>query len=552
MGAVKKLRVAALALGLAAAAVLRPVAPAWGADARVQYLSSTNVYVDAGSADGLVEGATLTVRRGGKDLAKLVAVYVAEHSTSCRIDSQTEPLHAGDVCSFTPSAAADSAATPASAGGAAAAGGATGAAGPRSTGAATKAPMSEGIGWTPPRHVTGQIMTLYTRTSDDGGSYENPSLLGDLRWSGRRQEQLSLRVSAAQPASHAITDLPGVVFDETQTRIYEVAAQYRTPSGRLEAAGGRYLAPRLEPLGYLDGAGVLWRARPNVAFGAAGGRGSDLGVKGFSSNGLRAGGWVEVGTAASPSRFRWRGLLSAGFMGDSSLTRRQYVAQRLDLWPTRTSVFYQSVEVDFNPGWKQDMGEGSVTLTAWSLGGSMQIQPRLWGTVAFDSRRPLILPEQRFVPTLPPLDRYTGVHVSTRYAFTIDQSAWLGGSVRRRDRDGTLYESWDVGMNSRRIVSDVLSGGLHAYGYSDGSAWDVNSDATFAARVQSWATVEASGGYGATLGTVNAATSPEYRSRWIRAGLDLRGPQGSWVRLAHEWQGGGPGNELTAELGLTF
>ena len=164
----------------------------------------------------------------------------------------------------------------------------------------------------------------------------------------------------------------------------------------------------------------------------------------------------------------------------------------------------------------------------------------------------MILPEQRLVPTLPPLDRYTGVHVSSRYAFSVDQSAWIGGSVRRRDRDGTLYESWDIGMNSRRIVSRAVSGGMHAYGYTDGSAQGINSDATLAARVQSWATVEASGGYGTMLGDVSATTASQYRSRWIRAGLDLRGPQGSWVRIAHEWQGGGPGNELTAELGLTF
>ena len=488
------------------------------------------------------------MKHNGKEVAKLVAVYVAEHSASCRVESQTEPLRAGDLCSFTPSAAPDSAAAPTPAGGAA-----TGAAGTGSSSAGAKGGMSEGIGWSPPRHLSGQIMTFYTRTSDNGGSYQNPSLLGDLRWSGRRQEQLSLRVSAAQPASHAVTDLPGVAFDETQTRIYEVAAQYRTQNGRLEASGGRYLAPRLEPLGYLDGVGALWRARPNLAFGASGGAGSDLGVAGFNAHGLRAGGWMEIGTAASPAAFRWRGLVSAGFMGDSAVTRRQYVAERLDLWPRRNSVFYQSVEVDFNPSWKQDMGEGAVTLTAWSLGGSIQVQPRLWGTLGFDSRRPLILPEQRLVPTLPPLDRYTGVHVSSRYAFSIDQSVWIGGSVRRRDRDGTLYKSWDVGLNSRRIATQAVSGGMHAYGYTDGSsAHSINSDATLAARVQSWATVEASGGYGTTLGDVDVTTAPQYRSRWIRAGIDLRGPQGSWVRVAHEWQGGGPGNELTAELGLTF
>jgi hypothetical protein len=228
------------------------------------------------------------------------------------------------------------------------------------------------------------------------------------------------------------------------------------------------------------------------------------------------------------------------------------VAERVDFWPMRNTVVYQSVEVDFNPGWKRELGEAAVTLTAWSAGGSFRVQDRLWATLAFDSRRPLVLPEQRFVPTLPAPDRYTGVHASTRYDLSLDQSVWVGGAVRRRDRDGKLYETWDVGLNTRRIGSRDLSGGIHAYGYNDGPAQGINSYADLAARLRPWWTVEISGGYGATLGDPGVAGVPEYRSRWIRAGTDLRGPEGSWLRVAREWQGGGPGNELTAEFGLSF
>lgn len=516
---------------------------AFAATARVQYLSSTNVYLDAGRGEGLVEGAVVIAKRGGKDVAKLIVVYVADHSASCRIESSTEPLRVGDTCSFVAAALRDSVSAP------------VGAGLPSDPTAKPAAERGDGAAqqsWSPPRHIGGHIMTVYTRTSDDGGSYENPSLLGDLRWNGRLQEQVSFRVFASHPSSHADTDLPGLAFNESQTRVYEMAAQYRNPSGRLEAAGGRYLAPRLEALGYLDGAGVLWRARPNISFGVAGGLGSDLGVAGFNSQGLRAGGWIEAGSKPVPGALRWRGILSGGFLGDSTVTRRQYVAERVDLWPQRNSVIYQSVEVDFNPGWKQALGEDAVTLTAWSVGGSFRFQPRLWTTLAFDSRRPLVLPEQRFVPTLPTPDRYTGVHASARYDLTTDESVWMGGAVRRRDRDGKMYQSWDIGINSRRIVSRNLSGGLHAYGYNDGPAQGINSDANLTARLKSWSTLDVSGGYSTTLGDPGAAGAPVYRSRWIRAGLDLRGPEGSWVRFAHEWQGGGTGNELTAELGFAF
>ena len=513
------------------------------ATARVQYLSSTNVYLDAGSAEGLAEGAVVTVTHGGKKVAQLTAVYVALHSSSCRVDSLTDVVRVGDAATFVAAAISDSLSQELGAGGAAATTpGGSGAAG----GGSDRVDQS----WSPPRHLSGHVMTLYTRTSDDGGSYENPSVLGDLRWSGRLQEQLSLRVFATQPTTRATTDLPGLSFNESETRIYEVAAQYRNPSGRLDAAGGRFLAPRLEALGYVDGVGASWRARPAIAFGAAVGKGSDLGVAGFNSQGVRVGAWLET-ARQSPAR-RWRALLSGGFLGDSSLTRRQFVTERIDFWPQRNNVIYQSVEVDFNPGWKRQLGEGAVTLTAWSMGGSFQFQPRLWVTLAADSRKPLLLPEQRFVPSLPPLDRYTGIHASSRYDLSADQTVWIGGAVRRRDRDGKMYQSWDLGMNTRRIVSQAFSGGVHGFGYNDGPATGINADVNLAARLRPWSTLELSGGYGGMLGDAGAAGVPEYRSRWVRAGLDLRGPEASWVRVAHEWQGGGPGNELTAELGLSF
>jgi hypothetical protein len=228
------------------------------------------------------------------------------------------------------------------------------------------------------------------------------------------------------------------------------------------------------------------------------------------------------------------------------------MAERVDLWIRPTTLVYQSVELDYSPGWKQALGEAPFTLTAWSLGTNFQIERRIWATVALDSRRPLVQPEQRLLPTPAPLDRYSGVYASARYELSANQSVRVGGAVRRRDRDGRTYESWDVGLSSRRLLAKMLSGGVHAFGYNDGPAQGVNADADLSARVRPWSTLDLSGGLGATIGDAGVAAVPDYRSRWIRGGLDLLGPQGSWLRVGHEWQGGGPGNEFTAEFGLTF
>lgn len=532
----------------AALCVLGGLTPreARAATARLQYLSGSNVYLDAGRAEGLTEGAIVKVIHGGREVARLTVVFVAEHSASCKIDSSLEPLKVGDACLYTPAARADS--------------GAIGKGmvpfGPPAPNTKPPAPPkiagASGQGGSLVRDIRGLIMSSYTRTTTTGGVFENPTAMVDLTMSGRAQEELSFRTFATHPMSEAITDLPGVTLHEEDTRIYEAALRYRNPTGRLNAAGGRILIPRLESIGYIDGGGASWRLSPRFTFGAAAGAASDLAVTGFKSQGFRLGGFFEgVGTSKTSPR-RWYALLAAGLLEDSSLTRRQYLVQRFNFWPRPTTSFFQGVEVDYNPSWKQDLGEAPVALTAWSLGTQLQFFQRVWTTVGVDSRRPVLLPEQRAALSPPPLDRYTGINASARLEITDNNSLRVGGSKRRRDRDGKSYVSWDAGLNSRRLGSRFLSGGVHALGYTDGGAQTINSDANLTAQIGPWSTLELSGGFGNTIGDQGPAPPPAYRSQWLRASMNVRGPSGSWVRIGHEWQNGGDGNDLSAELGFTF
>ncbi len=543
------------ALALAAALFLVATCGAGvasAATARVQYVSAASVYLDAGQASGLIEGAGVTVTRDGKEIARLTVMFVADHSAACRIDSSTQPVRAGDVAAFSAAAVPDSSAArgggaPSDSSGATAAVRIPGGRGGSDAGApAGLWPGSSG-------HMHGRITSLYTKTSDPNGTYENPSLFGDFRWTGRGVEQTTLRVRATRPQIRAITDLPGTRIEESTVRIYEIAGGYRSPAGRLEIEGGRVLPRRLEGMGYLDGAAVHWHPSRAVVLGAVGGRSANLSTAGFHSGGLDLGGYLEVGSRATAfNPRRWRAMVGAVFSGDSALTRRQYVTERADWASGADASFFQSVEMDLNPSWKRTYGEPTLGWTAWSVGSSFWARHRVSFSVSADSRRAVLFPEQVVTSAPIILDRFTGAHASSRVTLPRDLALRLGGDIRRRDRDGEASRSWDAGLTGSRIGMKGLSGGLHAMGYSGDHVSGVNGDANLIARISAWSQIDVAGGLSGTSTDLVGTPAPSYRSRWVRAGIDYRTPGGLGAALSHEWRSGGPGNELSAELGLSF
>ncbi len=541
---------ATLALALCLAAALGP-RDAAAATARVQYVSAASVYLDAGRSVGLSEGARVTVTRNGKEIARLTVVFVAEHSTACRVESSTDAIRTGDVATFAAAATQDSSEA-AAVGSAADSSSAAAAGGTPAAGTGGRTTRTAGDLWPSTSHVHGRITSFYTRTSDPNGTYENPSLFGDLRWAGRGLEQAALRLRATRPSIRATTDLPGTETRESTLRIYDVTAGYRTRGGKLEAETGRILPRRLEGIGYTDGAAIFWRLRPTLAMGLTGGRSANLATAGFASRGLQLSGYLEMGSPVGLATRRWHATVGAAFSSASALTRRSYVSQHVDYTPGAGTSFYQSAEVDLNPRWKREYGEPTVALTAWSLGCNFWMNRRISLAVGADSRRAVLLPEQRLAPAPITLDRFTGAHASSRVGLPRNCAIRVGGDIRRRERDGEIFSSWDGGLTGGRIGIKELSGGLHVMGYSADHLRGVNGDANLSARFGPWSQLDLSGGLGETSTDLAATPAPPYRSRWLRAGIDYRSPGGRWATLAHEWRGGGPGNELAAELGFSF
>jgi hypothetical protein len=63
---------------------------------KIKYVSSENVYLDAGGADGLSVGDSLEIPKDNLDTIRLEVVFVAEHSSSCKIIKASQPVIIGD------------------------------------------------------------------------------------------------------------------------------------------------------------------------------------------------------------------------------------------------------------------------------------------------------------------------------------------------------------------------------------------------------------------------------------------------------------------------
>ena len=496
---------------------------ALAATAHVQYVSSTSVYLDVGRTAGLVEGATCRVERDGKEVAQLVVEFAADHSAGCRIVSSTSAPVVGDLCTFTPVPAAG------------------GAAGP----AVPASPGTEGSAGGYAGEIGGTIAFTYRRSSETDGSLTNPGMRADIRWDGPEQRELGLRFRADRPAVELATP-PSSPLPEEKLRIYEGELRYRGAAERFEVRGGRFIPPRLELLGYMDGGGVAFRPTAAVQLGLAGGGGAQLVSNGFTTSGWKLGGFVEAAdTRRGPAR--WRALAGGGQLQDPDVTRRQFLFLNCDQRAGARARLWQHLEVDFNPQWKRDLGEPAVDLTQVALGTQVELHPRLDLALGYDSRRDLLLPEQRLVPPDQlTLERTQGVHGALHVRFAPWTTLRLGTDLRTRSDGTQTQRSWDAVFQGGRAALSLFA---HANVYDAAPGRGELFDGGLLARPTDLLRLDLAGGTHLARDVSSSAGTADVRTNWVRAGAGLESPWGLWFDASGEWRSGQSGNELRLEVG---
>jgi hypothetical protein len=494
---------AIVTLALAGVALTCPVHASEPAEARISYLTSSSIYLDAGSEAGLTKGMIVTVVRDGAAITTLEVTALSSRRASCtRKDPEVE-LSVGDRVTFAPvfrsldEPPAGSSPPPA---------------------------VRADAGRRGERKFRGRLGFRYLGFSDRTGvgeDYQQPGL--DVRLDGRALlEQVDVSVDVRTRRTYrTLTDGEGRQDD--RTRVYRLLGRWRPPGRGLAITAGRQISASLASVSIFDGVAAAYETG-HWAAGIFGGTQPGLEDFGWSDRIREYGlwiGWKSLGRET-------KGSLTTGFVGsydEGSLDREYFVVTgRL----RRGTVFaHATQEIDLNRGWKADR-EPSLTPTSTFLGARWDVRRNVSLDAGFDTRRAIRLYRHRVTPETEFDDSYRqGIWAGVRVRPLAHTS--LGASFRRSAGGGagaanaatvTLRSGrpalHDVSatIRSTRYHNEQLDGWLHSLtaGASLGSR--IHADLTFGLRDE-------------TDGGLSTGTND---LRWTALDLDARVSR-SWYML---------------------
>jgi hypothetical protein len=334
-----------------------PAAPAvaW---AVVTYLSGATVYLEVGSRNGVREGTTFTVMRGGDSIAELSAKYVSSTRTACSITTSTTMPIVGDSVRFVPAPE------------------------PKATTVAAGGPTRTGPR---PSPLRGRIGIRYlVLDQGDAGKLTQPAL--DLRLDGTQLGGTALGV-AVDVRTQRTTQSGGTgtaTVPDGQTRVYQAALTMQHGIGGTRWALGRQFATALSPIGIFDGAaldingqkwsgGMLAGTQPDAATFAPSGTTTEYGL------------WLQRHGSAGQGA-PWSATVGAIGSYDQGEINREFLYLRGTI-NSRHFSLYAAQEIDANRGWKQTLEGSFATFTSSFVTAQVNIGDALSLSGGLDSRR---------------------------------------------------------------------------------------------------------------------------------------------------------------------
>ncbi len=320
--------------------------------ARVKYISPEAIYINAGRAEGVRSGDTLSVSRDGRRIAVLVVAHLATHSAACRVVKASRPPQVGDRVTFRPATAAAPAATA----------GAASQQPPQTARNSRKAPVSSQTKRRSSRRhyrknrVHGNVAVGGYWSQDLSGgnrSFWQASVSGKLTvenvaGSGLdfRYHQRSRRYTRTRAASSSLPT------SEWAHRIYEFALVKEDEAHGRSYGFGRVVVPSIRGIGYLDGAHFSTRLSPLVSVGLVAGLEPILDSPRLQSNWPKYGVFVELHHLPENGD-QWRSTLAFSGSMRKGLVDREFVYMQNQIWLGSRFSLFQSVEMDVNRGWRQ-------------------------------------------------------------------------------------------------------------------------------------------------------------------------------------------------------
>ncbi len=315
----------------------------------VKYVTQEAVYVDAGSATGVAVGDRGDVIRGGQVIASIEVIFVAERSSSCRINQTTSVIVAGDEVILRVSDAPI----------------------PDLTdslfryGQEPQLDSPRGVSTVRrPERIHGRLSAQFISWDDldeNGSDSREPSLAANARWERMGGSFYTIYLNARMRKVELERER-GVLASEWNNRVYELSLLYDDPAAPVSYRAGRFIPIAVSAAGYLDGAWLNYRYHQDSKFAVFAGFEPDPANTGFRTEKKKFGVSAQLDRELAGRRsLRAAGALAGLYEGGR--TMREFFYEQITYSAARRLVAGQSATLNLNRGELKSAEGNALKLT---------------------------------------------------------------------------------------------------------------------------------------------------------------------------------------------
>jgi len=520
-------------------------APAVAGEIRleVKYRSAGTVYLAGGSADGLAIGDRLSVVSKGSSVGELEVVFLAEHSASCKVVSETRPVRAGDAAVVQKAALAPPETSVVNIAPAAT---------PTNLPGGQENARTEPVPWARARGAVSFGWNKLWDHTERKFDFEQRNGRFDLGlWDIAGQPlQFNARARTRQDLRADPPGFQAIPRDERLDRLYELSARYDPRGGRFSFEAGRIGVSSLG-IGYLDGASAEIRAYRSLRLGGFFGNRAD--VEGYTDfqAGHKYGGYLRLAAGGAYWPGNYEALVSGVREMAGSEVSREYLGYQ-GRFVAKGFNFSQWIELDLLRGWREGPDGKTNQFSNVSLTALYRMTPASSVAVSYDQRRNYRTAETRSVPEIL-FDTF--LHQGFRASVDAARSGGIGASgffgVRLQDQQSATAYSFGGGLRDPHLLTTHLSLNLDASGFTNGTTSGYQGSVRIGRMTPA---LTADLGWGLSSYTLKSAAGQRRLNQWLRLSARRDLARGFWLYGEGEYAQGDDvkGPRAALEIGYRF
>ena len=417
----------------------------------VSYVTSSVVYVDAGTDRQLAQGDTMIVKRGSEKVGVIVVFAASRLSSAGHILSQRVPIAVGDQAFWKPHSAATSPPVVVDR---------------RDSTSFISSPQTEHPG-NAENVLRGMIVGQYERVSADDHrlNLSQPGLTGHLMVDNMLGTGVALSLNAQ--TRYDATNNYGLYGQRTgiQTRAYEVALRRDQTDSPFGFGLGRITSRYASGLGSFDGGEVYYRIDAFTAGILGGAQVLDRTLS-LNQEGTKGGFFLSYRSGLDPFH-RYDGTVAYGRQMVNGQLDREFLYTQNQLSLGSDLWIYQSSDIELN-NVVNGSRRSSLTLSSMSI--QVHCVPVTWLSAdgGYDAYRTVPLYETMKLIPDSLLDRglFQGVHAATSIRLSSDVTLTLNASYGSRPSDGRSSSAVGAGIREVDLFGTEINAGLRGSGSS--------------------------------------------------------------------------------------